>query len=175
MYLWIGINVDDELQELKQKVEAIYKNMNYYNEIINLPYHISLKISFEIDLDMKESIINDLSNYFKLVKPFTLETIGIENEGTICWLRYKENNSIQRIKKDINSMLYSKYQIPYHEYDLDFIFHSTLFMDDDINMVKNFYEMTKDFAYPRVVHINHFLIGESLNGDVGSFRIIKKI
>lgn len=174
MYLWIGIDVDSEFKELKRKVEKAYNEMNYDNVVVNLPYHISLKISFEAGNKLDE-IVNDLENLFKSYKPFTVETLSIENEKTICWIRYKDNEKISKIKEDVNSLLFNKYNIPYHEYDLDFIFHTTLFLDSDTSKVNEFYEKVKDFSIPKALTVNRFLIGTSLSGDPGTYSIIRKI
>ena len=175
MYIWIGIDVDKELQDLKERVEKVYDEMNYDNVIINLPYHISIKISFEIYDNKKDEIVDSLTDYFKTLSPFSIETKAIENENTICWLRYKDDEIITKIKEDVNSLLFNKYNIPYHEYDLDFIFHTTLFMDNDKNKVNEFYEKIKNESCPKMVLVKGFLIGSSINGDPGTYSVIKEI
>lgn len=177
MYIWIGIDVSQKLKELKRKVEEVYKEMNYNNTIINLPYHISLKISFEANSNKVDDIINDLADYFSSLKPFSIETKAIENEKVICWIRFKENSEILRIKKEVNDLLNSKYQVPLHEYDLDFIFHTTLFMDLDKDKVSMFYEKIKKETslVPLKLELRRFLIGTSTNGEPGTYVIVREI
>ena len=53
---------------------------------------ISLIISKEIDISIKDDIIYDISNYLSKVKPFNISVSGIEDNGNnVVWIRFKEN------------------------------------------------------------------------------------
>ena len=48
MFVWIGINVLDELNSAQSAGERIEKEVRTKSSFFNFPLHISLKISFEI-------------------------------------------------------------------------------------------------------------------------------
>ena len=64
---------------------------------------------------------------------------------------------------------------PRHEYDLDFMFHTTLFMDDDTEKVAKAYEKVKDISVPDKLVASRFVIGTSESGDLGTYKIHKTI
>lgn len=49
MYVWIGIDMDNQLQEIKKKAIIIDNNMNFKNSCFTLPLHISLKTAFKVE------------------------------------------------------------------------------------------------------------------------------
>ena len=72
-------------------------------------------------------------------------------------------------------MLSERFGIGLHEYDLDFLFHTTLFMDSDAEKVRRGYEAIKNIPLPSVLRANRFLIGSSPEGKLGTFRTEKEI
>ena len=52
MFVWIGINVLDELNSAQSAGERIEKEVRTKFSFFNFPLHISLKISFEICLSV---------------------------------------------------------------------------------------------------------------------------
>ena len=87
----------------------------------------------------------------------------------------KKNNILDNIHIDLNSMLLEKYNIGLHEYDLDFLFHTTLFMDNDEEKIKKAYERIKDITIPKAMLINKYIIGISETGEPGTYTVIKEI
>ena len=49
MYIWVGINVEDQLREVRRAVDGVFEKIEISNVTCQLPLHISLKISFEIE------------------------------------------------------------------------------------------------------------------------------
>ena len=175
MFLWFGIDVDEYLSKLKEKAEKIENEMGYAHSNFTLPLHISLKISFEADASAKDDIVNDVVRLFSETKPFFVKTDKIEREDNICWLRYRENDALLSVQKRLNELLNKKHGIPYHAYDLDFKFHTTLFMDDDTEKVALSYEKIKDEKFPDTVYAKRFLLGRSENGDIGTYEIFGEV
>ena len=68
-----------------------------------------------------------------------------------------------------------KYNIPLHEYDLDYKFHTTLFMDDDWEKVKQAYRKIRHMKLPARLTAERFVIGVSASGALGTYRIYKTI
>ena len=175
MYLWFAASVDDYYDNLKEKVEKVKKDLDFYFGTNGLPWHISLKISFEVPKGKEEAIINDLSNYFKTLKPFKVNPKCIDKENNILWVRYYDNENLSNISSYLNKMLNEKYQIKYHEFDNNFIMHSTLFMSDDKSIIDKGYLLLKDEALPKELLINKFVIGTSPEGKPETYSVIKEI
>ena len=175
MYLWFSIDVDKYYQDLKEKVEYVKNEIGCIFDTNGLPYHISLKISFEVPIDKEYDIIKDIEDFYKSLKPFTIKTRGIEENNVILWVRYQENEYLTYISKKINEILNVKYGIPYHPYDTDFIFHTTLFMNDDHNIIHKGYKMLKNEKLKDELYINTFIIGYSPAGIPGTYSVLKEI
>lgn len=175
MYIWVGINVDDQLIEIKEKARIIEKNLKFNHSNFTLPFHISLKMSFNINSEDYKSVVNDLTNYFLTLEQFIISVKGIEYENTITWIMMNCNQNLNNIHDQLNKLLADKYHIPLHEYDLDYKFHTTLFMDDDKEKVKKAYDLIKDNLIPSSLVANRFLIGMSEEGKLGTYRVIKEI
>lgn len=174
MYLWFSIDVDSYFNELKNKVEEVKNKIGFRYGTNGLPWHISLKISFDA-MGKENDIINDVISFYKTLKPFKVQPKGIEDGNVILWIRYFENDYLTYICKELNKMLNEKYNIPYHQYDLDYIFHTTLFMNDDPEIIKKGYEMLKEEKLPKELYVNKFLIGYSPLGKPETYSVIKEI
>ena len=175
MYIWIGIDVDKQLQELKEKAKSIETKIGFERSNFTLPYHISLKISFEIDDCNLGQIVNDISDIYSEIEPFYIDVKEIEHHNTIVWIMMLKNRSLYRLHDRLNNFLLEKYNIPLHEYDTDYKFHTTLFMDDNSNKVSDAYEEIKDCRIPKRLLANKFVIGTSPNGEFGTYKVIKEI
>jgi 2'-5' RNA ligase len=175
MYIWIGIDVDGQLCEIKQKALEIDRDFNFENSCFTLPLHISLKMSFPMSGDNFQSVVYDIASYFESTAPFEISLKGIEAYENIVWIRMINNEEINKIHDDLNDMLLSKYGVGLHEYDLDYKFHTTLFMSDDEDKIKTAYEEIKDTSLPDTLKINRFLIGTSNSGKLGTYSVFKEI
>ncbi len=174
MYLWFSVDVDSYYQDLKEKVEKTKEKIGFRYGTNGLPYHISLKISFDARGE-EESIIKDIESFYKTLHSFTINTKDIEEENNILWVRYHDNSYLKEITTNLNKLLNEKYNIPYHEYDLDFIFHTTLFMSEDHNNIHKGYLMLKDEILPKELVINKFLIGYSQLGIPETYNVLKEV
>ena len=175
MYVWTAINIDDQLNEIKTQAQVIEQDMNFANSAFTLPSHISLKISFPVDEAAYPSLIQTLLDYYKTLKPFTVEVSGIEMEGTIVWIRMKENDTLCRIHQELDQILQEKYNIVPHQFDLDFKFHSTLFLDSDKEKISSAYNQIKNVSLPLSLCADKLIIGASASGDIGTYRVTHNI
>ncbi len=175
MYIWLGIDLDNQLGSLKTKAQKIEKDLNFKIQNHTLPYHISLKISFYVEDSILNSVIDDCIAIYKDAPSFTLNTGDIENEHIIVWLRMKESEELNIIHDRLNDMLLSKYSVPLHEYDLDYKFHTTLFMGEDEGKIDRAYELLKNEIPPQKLYIKNFCIGISENGDFGTFELLHTV
>ena len=175
MFVWTGILLEDQLNELKDKARKIEGDLKFPLSCHELPSHISLKISFFVEDDKFDKVVEELTNLYHHLLPFTVECDGIQKEGQIVWLRMKENVLLKCAQISVNSLLERRFNVPLHPYDCDFKFHSTLFMDNDKERIDSAYELIKDQTFPKNLSVNKFIIGKSNTGELGTFSIHKQI
>ena len=60
MFVWVGINVENQLKETRRAVDGVFENIEISNVTCQLPLHISLKISFNIENEVFENVLNDI-------------------------------------------------------------------------------------------------------------------
>jgi len=171
MYIWTGIDVDEQLLPLKEKVYEIRRKLDFDNANPDFPFHMSLKISFFVNDNVADRLIDDIKHWYKTISPFYVQTDSIQRENSIVWLRYCDHYELNKIHDQLNNMLLSKYGIPLHEYDTDYKFHTTLFMNQSVDELQTAFELVKSEMVPDRVYVNSFLIGTSESGDFGTFKI----
>ena len=175
MYIWLGINVDDQLSDLRCRAEKIEKGLNVKNSCYTLPMHISLKISFPMEEALFDSVVADVEKIYSSHEAFDIEADGIENESVIVWIRMKENEKLNAIHDELNELLLRKYGVPLHEYDTDYKFHTTLFMDSDTDKMNAAYDAIKNETMPKTLRADRFPIGTSKSGALGTYSVYKEI
>lgn len=175
MYLWLAIDVDDYYKDLKKKVSQIEKSLSFHYGTNGLPYHISLKISCKLPEGQEDLIIKDVESFYKTLKPFYIDVKGIEVDKGILWIRYYENDYIKYISQSLNKLLNEKYHIPYHKLDLNYKFHTTLYMNENAEILNKGYEKLKDEKLKNRLYLNKYLIGYSPEGLPETYKVLKKI
>ena len=175
MFVWVGINVEEQLKEVRGAVDSVFEKIEISNVTCQLPLHISLKISFEIENSLFDSVLSDITDIYSTQKPFEIKVKGIEKHENIMWIRMYSNAEIEALATALNMMLKEKYGIPLHEYDLDFIFHTTLFMDDDKEKINTAHTLLGDLNLSQTLVANTFVIGTSETGKNGTYRVYKTV
>ena len=175
MFVWVGINVEEQLKETRMAVDGVFEKIDISNVTCQLPLHISLKISFEIENSLFDRVLNDIVAIYEAQKPFEINIKGIEKHENIMWIRMYSNEEIEALATALNTMLRDKYGIPLHKYDLDFIFHTTLFMDDDAGKINAAHHLLGDLVLPDLIMANTFVIGTSQTGENGTYRVYQMI
>ena len=175
MYIWVGIDVDSQLKEIKECTQAVENELRFKYSNFTLPLHISLKISFEVTDDMFENVIEDILEVYSETEPFEIKTKALSYENNISWIRMEENPALMELSRKINNLMLEKYNIPLHEYDLDGKFHTTLFMDEDCQKVKQAYTKIQHIQVPAHLTAKRFLVGISDSGALGTYRIYKTV
>ena len=175
MYIWLGINVDDQLRDVRKRAYEINESLRFANFCYTLPFHISLKMSFEVEDSLFDKILADVESYYSQIEPFKIDIKGIENESVIVWVRMCENKRLNKIHDDLNALLLDKYGVGLHEYDTDYKFHTTLFMDGDTSKIDAAFDMVKDSPLPQSITANRFIIGRSPSGKLGTYSVYKEI
>ena len=175
MYIWIGIDVDDQLADIRERVGVLEKALKIANSNLTLPFHISLKISFPLEGRAAQEAIEAVERYYRTLPSFAIPVAGIEYHESICWIRMQENKTLNRIHDELNQRLLECFGVGLHPYDEDYLFHTTLFMDDDTKKVYEAYQAVKDEPLPAVLYPSAYLIGTSENGALGTYHIKKRV
>ena len=55
MFVWVGINVEEQLKETRMAVDGVFEKIAISNVTCQLPLHISLKISFNVENELFET------------------------------------------------------------------------------------------------------------------------
>lgn len=173
MYIWTGIIVEGQLDEVKAEAIKAEKKLNL-PPLFGFPMHVSVKISFFVPNDKTNEVVDFLTEYFSSLKQFAIPVKAIELEDTIVWVRMKECDELKNIQSDMNSLLGEKFGVPVHEYDTDFKFHSTLCMADE-GTAKAFYAEVKNAHVPSVLKAKKAGIAISEEWKAFGFKIIKTI
>lgn len=171
MHIWLAINLDDQLSEIREKAAKIEHSIAPEVSAFTLPMHVSLKISFFVpdeDYNKAKSIIFE---YYKTISPFDIEIDGIEKNNSIVWISMKENESLCRIHRDLDKLMADNLGITPHPFDLDFKFHSTLFIDADEKKSNSAYFALKDLQIPKTLRAKSLIIGSSETGKMGTYKV----
>ena len=175
MYIWTAIDINDQLGELRTLAKSVEKEIGFEHSAFTLPSHISLKISFFVEDEVYPRVIETLLDYYKTVKPFFVDAECIEIDNNIVWLRMNENPMINQIHKDLDRILSEKHEIVPHPFDLNFKFHSTLFLDSDKDKIEMAYSRIRDAKFPLSLCANKLIIGASPSGKVGTYGVTHTI
>lgn len=175
MYIWVGVEVEDQIAEIKKSAFEIEKKIGFENSNFTLPMHISLKISFLVPDSVVQGVMDDIEALYCSVTPFSIEVDKIECYENIAWIRYKQNDYLDSIHDQLNSMLLEKYGVGLHEYDCDYKFHTTLFMENNEEKIRASYEMVRNTYLPKTISVNKLLIGASDSGGLGTYRVVREV
>lgn len=169
MYLWIAADVSEALQPLRHQAQK--HNPGLSEIAFMLPQHISLKISFSISPECCDQVVKQIEELLSREPPITTAFKGLEQTGDILWLR--ADDALLDLHNRLDQLLLDSFNIPQHSFDKKFIFHSTLFIDKDHNLLQ---AVSKKLTnYPPSVTIKEYIIGVSHSGMPGSFKVIKNI
>lgn len=83
MYIWVAVNVNNQVSELRKRSERYAKEQGLSLNTFTLPFHISLKISFQIPDNRFDEAINDIRDFYKTLHPFKVRVRKIEQAGPI--------------------------------------------------------------------------------------------
>lgn len=174
MYLWVAIDVDEQLKGLRNKIAWIGGQVGSSNAALTLPLHISLRISFQAEDSVVEEAVRRISGYYAELSPFEVEVQGIEQNGNIVWLKMKGNQELDRIHHDLVDIFLKEYGVLPHAYDRAFLYHTTLWMGEDALKAKEAYAYLAQEELPDKLMAKKFVIGCSESGRSGEFRVIRE-
>jgi 2'-5' RNA ligase len=174
MYIWIGCKLPVAFEkEIRQRCLLLNKAIGLDTAAFSLPQHISLKISFEAD--RPEEILTFLEHYLSSQQPFTVTLHAPEQMGNILWIPVEENIKLQQLHALLDNQLQERFGIPQHEFDKCFQFHSTLFIDSDVDKLTTMTQALAGCVKTQEMKIDRFLLGLSETGKAGSYRVVREI
>ena len=160
MHIWVGCDINPKFIEFREKVKECNAVINASETAFGFPQHISLKITFEMEDEIARHCMKDIIDLLKGVKSFTAKAEKIELHDGIIWIRMQENEHLKALHDELDQIAIS-YAVKQHEFDKDYIFHSTVVMDEDREKLNKLYEKIKDIPYPKELKINTFIVGHS--------------
>lgn len=175
MYLWVACDVDNQLKDFRNQISEISNQFKINNPALTLPLHISLRISFYVNENILENVIEYILNYYSTLKSFEVEINKIEKHENIIWFKIKENSYLEKIHFELVNLLQENFNIGYHEFDKDFLFHITLFNPEDNSILDKVYEKIISKDFPKKIFIDKFILGCSSSGKASEYNVIKEV
>ncbi len=173
MFLWFGIDVDQQLADLKRLCEKAEKQAGFRVQGYSLPMHISLKIPFQVPDEEAAPILEACAAYLASLRPFPITVKALENRHSIVWLRILESPALCAAQDGLLALLQSRFQIAPHAYDTDRAYHVTLFMDEDPAKNDLACSLLGNAAFPDTLFVRRIGIGESPTGELGTYHPVR--
>lgn len=172
MLVLSAILIENQLKELREQALKIGQQMGVKCPLKVLPMHVSLKIGIEVDKENLDFCVDAICDIYSKTEPFSVEVEGLELSGGIVWLRFKENQKLTDLHAALVELGKKRFGSEPDGMDLDFKFHSTLFMDGEKDLSLAFEELSK-VKLPQEITVRNFLIGTSDNGKPEGYSVYK--
>lgn len=168
MYLWVAVDLENQLQELRQELDRVESLICSNDPALTLPLHTSLKISFEVDDKYANEVRCAVREYFSTLKSFKIAPERVESMGSLTWIRMKDSRELCGIHSELDLLMKRKFGVPQHVFDRDFIFHATLFA---ATAPARFEKILCLPRLPEYVTARSFIIGSSRSGAAGTYSV----
>ena len=168
MYLWVAVDLEDQLQELKKELDRVESLICSNDPALTLPLHTSLKISFEVDDKYANEVRCAVREYLSNLKSFRIAPERVESMGNLTWIRMKDSRELCGIHSELDLLMERKFGVPQHVFDRDFIFHATLFAATDPHKLEKTLNLPK---LPEFIIARSFIIGSSRSGAAGTYSV----
>lgn len=175
MYIWVAIDVNEQVREIREKAENYINKQGLSSTTFTMPFHISLKISFQIPNDKFEEVVSDIRDFYKSLKPFQIMVKGVEQAGPIVWITMQDSIELADIHKALDEMLFEKYGVIQHDFDKDFLFHTSVIVIHNEEQIGKAFDAIRDINIPEILRAERFIIGSSTEGRAGTYSVIEEI
>lgn len=174
MFVWVGCAVPEAVAApLRAHCLACNEKLGLSAVAFSLPQHISLKISFSVP--DPEPVLDFLEDVLSQESRFTAAFADIARLNNILWCGVQENHRLRQLHQKLDSLLQAHWGIVPHPFDLDFRFHSTLFMDPDQEKLEQMRTMLHNYPLSPSFPVTTCLLGVSPSGVPGSFQVVREI
>jgi len=72
-------------------------------------------------------------------------------------------------------MLFEKYGVIQHDFDKDFLFHTSVIVIHNEEQIGKAFDAVKGINIPKVLRAEKFIIGSSAEGKPGTYSVIEEI
>jgi 2'-5' RNA ligase len=174
MYIWVGCKLPEDFERnIRSLCQEQNEALGLSTAAFSLPQHVSLKISFQSE--QYEEILAFLETFLLSQSPFSLRIRGAEQFGNILWLPVAENETLRQLHDQLDAELEQRFSVPQHAFDKCFLFHSTLFMDEDTDKLSRMCQLLEAYPIEQDLQVDTFLLGLSENNLPGEYRIVRQI
>jgi 2'-5' RNA ligase len=168
MYLWIAVDLEDQLQEIRQELDQVGRLLFSNDPALTLPLHISLKISFEVDDSLASDVRSTVREYLSSLEIFNITPDCVESMGNLTWIRMSDSRELCEIHNGLDLLMEKNFGVPQHVFDRDFIFHTTLFAATDPHKLENIFDLP---LLPNSLEVSRFIIGSSKSGLAVTYSV----
>ena len=173
MYIWIGCAVPEDIAApLRAYCLECNRSLGLSTVAFTLPQHISLKISFSVD--EPEPVLDYLESTLSLQSRFEAGFTEVSRLGSILWCSVDQNPRLQQLHQQLDTLLQTHWGVTPHPFDLDFQFHSTLFLDSDEGKLEQMCSLLQRYPLPETFPVTTCLLGTSPDGTPGSYQVVRK-
>ncbi len=174
MYIWVGCKLPESFEkEIRAKCLAANESIGLSTMAFYLPQHISLKISFPTDRG--EEILSWLRKYLARQQAFRVRLTAVEQIPGVLWLSVADHPVLKRLHKELDEALWQRFGVEQHVFDKEFMFHSSLFVDPDVQKLSCMAKTLGELALPEDLQVDSFLLGGSPDGAPGNFCVLEEI
>jgi hypothetical protein len=87
----------------------------------------------------------------------------------------QDNTELTNIHKQLDKMLLDKYGVEQHEFDKNFIFHTSILIMNNEEESKKAFDALENSEVPKELKVKGFIIGSSVSGVAGTYVVNEKI
>ena len=173
MYIWIGCALPESFEaQVRSQCLEHNRELGLDTVAFLLPQHISLKISFPTD--KAEAVLDAVEVLLAQETAFCVKLKEPEQAGKVLWLPVEENFRLRVLHDKLDALLQERFGIARHEFDKAFLFHSTLFLDEDEKKLAAMKEKLVGWGRHRC-RIEGFWLGVSESGKAGTYRVVRRV
>ena len=94
--------------------------------------------------------------------------------GNILWLPVEDHPRLFALHEMLDRELEQRFGIPQHPFDREFLFHSTLFMEENDEKITQMASALRSLTFPHPLSVSTFLVGLSEDGKT-NIQIVQEI
>ncbi len=174
IYVWCAVDLNRQLKDQREAAEGVGEELGVSNPALTLPLHISLKISCRIGRSRVKKAVKTIGKRLSKSVHLEIKPLCIERCGGVVWIRHEESPQLKALHEWLVRLFKTRYGVTPHEFDLDFAYHSSLFVGDEVTS-EAAYELLRDIPLPERLIADGFVIGISESGKAGEYKVVQSV